>query len=626
MRIATITNWAYGATVCLTIVAGVTMVLASGADEAERAAVRQRDLFDELTFEVENDLSELTDQARLATVTDDPSHAIAYQNILASLGSVEQRVAKLKDNGANEQELRSLEEGLRWAKTLENEQQVAIAAARRGDDAKARKIVFGPEYERQLERVRFLIGRFRYLLDQRSDDVIEEASQASQQLRSVSEAMVAITAALFLLVLGFILKRRILRPVMTLSDVVNRLADQDYTVETPEFSQVDEIGDMAHAIRIFRENGLERQRLERERDADWAVRDLLARMTQRLQGCESVSDLFSVVGLFAPEIAPNLAGRLYTLDNCMDLMVCAAEWHGSPDGGVKARGPRGTDAAFGPDDCWALRRGQTHAPGGELLDVPCRHVLGSAARATICVPLTAQGETIGLLVLENLTADHGPDESTGVYIELMSETVGLALANLNLRDVLHEKALFDPLTGLRNRHELDDTLRRLVATADAAATPIACLMMDIDRFKGLNDRFGHDAGDLVIRTVAAVFAGGAREDDLALRYGGEEFLMLIPGADEALAVERAELIRERVAGLDLTYKGQPLGQITVSLGLAIYPHHGPIQALITTADAALLRAKEGGRDRVVVATRRNQRGGMSTSVVSQHSSSPSVTT
>ncbi|MBF7015862.1 hypothetical protein HWN72_30745, partial [Novosphingobium sp. HR1a] len=78
--------------------------------------------------------------------------------------------------------------------------------------------------------------------------------------------------------------------------------------------------------------------------------------------------------------------------------------------------------------------------------------------------LTAQGETIGLLVLENLAADHGPDESTGVYIELMSETVGLALANLNLRDVLHEKALFDPLTGLRNRHELDDTLRRLVAT------------------------------------------------------------------------------------------------------------------------------------------------------------------
>lgn len=611
MRIATITNWAYGATVCLTIVAGVTMVLASSADKVERAAVRQRDLFDQLTFEIENDLAELTDQARLATVTDDPSHAIAYERTRASLGSVEQRVAKLKDGGANEQELRSLEEGLRWARTLEDEQQAAIAATRRGDGATARAIVFGPEYERELERVHFLIGRFRYLLDQRSDNAIEQASQASQRLRSVSEAMVAITAALFLLVLGFILKRRILRPVMTLSDVVNRLADQDYTVETPAFSQVDEIGDMAQAIRIFRENGLERQRLERERDADWAVRDLLARMTQRLQGCESVSDLFAVVRLFAPRIAPTLAGRLYTLDNRMKLMVCAAEWRGSPDGGMEDRGSQGTDAAFGPDDCWALRRGQIHAPGGEMLDVPCRHVAPSAARATICVPLTAQGETIGLLVLENLAADHGPDDSTGVYIELMSETVGLALANLNLRDVLHEKALFDPLTGLRNRHELDDTLRRLVATADAACTPIACLMMDIDHFKGLNDRFGHDAGDFVIRTVAAVFAGGAREDDLALRYGGEEFLMLMPGADEALALERAERIRERVAGLDLTHEGQPLGQVTVSLGLAVYPHHGPIQALITTADAALLRAKERGRDCIVVAAQRNRDAGKS---------------
>jgi GAF domain-containing protein/HAMP domain-containing protein len=491
------------------------MVLASNADRTERAAVRQRDLFDQLTFEIENDLSELTEQARLAAVTDDPSHAIAYERTSVALGSVEHRLAKLKDVGADRQELRSLEEGLRWAKTLEDEQQAAIAASRRGDDATARAIVFGPEYERELERVHFLIGRFRYMLDQRSDDAIEDASIASQRLRTVSEVMVGMTAVLFLLVLGFILKRRILRPVMTLSDVVNRLADQDYTVETPAFSQVDEIGDMAQAIRIFRENGLERQRLERERDADWVIRDLLSRMTQRLQGCESVEDLFAVVRLFAPEIAPTLAGRLYTLDNRMELMVCAAEWRG-----LEEQGPQGTDVAFGPDDCWALRRGQVHAPGGEMVDVPCRHVASQAARATICVPLTAQGETIGLLVLENLVAQVGSDVSTSVYIELMSETVGLALANLNLRDALHQKALFDPLTRLRNRHELEDTLRRLVATADADGSPVACLMMDIDHFKRLNDRFGHDAGDLVIRTVAAVFAGGAREDDLAVRYGG----------------------------------------------------------------------------------------------------------
>jgi diguanylate cyclase (GGDEF)-like protein len=598
MRIATITNWAYGATVCLTIVAGVTMVMASSADRVERAAVGQRDLLDQLTFEIETDVAELTDQARLFANSGDPSHAIAYDRTLAALGPVEQRVARLRDNGARELELRSLRDGLRQAKSLEDEQRAAIEAMRGGDGETARKIVFGPEYERELERAHFQLGRFRYMLDQRSDSAIEQASTASQRLRSVSEAMVAVTAVLFLFVLGFILKRRILRPVVTLSDVVNRLAEQDYDVIPPMFSQVDEIGDMAQAIRIFRENGLERQRLERQRDADWTIRDLLARMTQRLQGCESVDDLFAVVRLFAPMIAPDLAGRLYILDSRVLLMTCAAQWHA----------PQGSDASFGPDDCWALRRGQVHSPGGGLTDIPCKHVAPAAAQATICVPLTAQGETIGLLVLENRTVAHAPDASTAIYIELMSETIGLALANLNLRAALHAKALFDPLTGLRNRHDLDDTIRRLVVGADTSGAPLACLMIDIDRFKRLNDQFGHDAGDLVIRAVAGVFAGVVRDDDLAFRYGGEEFLMLMPGLDEQQALERAERIRERIGTLKLVHETHALGRVTVSMGLAIYPHHGSPQSIVSTADAALLRAKEAGRDRIVVASRRQRNG------------------
>lgn len=596
MRIAAITNWAYATTVGLTIAAGVAMVMASGADRVERAAVRQRDVLDGLTFEVENDLAELSDQARLAAMSNDAGHETTYRQMLAALDTVERRVAKLRDNGASEAELHMLDAGLRGARELEDEQQEAIAASRRGDAEGARSILFSPAYQRQLEGVRYQLGRFRYMLDHRSDRAIEDASLASQRLRSVSEVVVAITAILFLFVLGFILKRRILKPVVTLSDVVNRLAEQDYAVETPHFSQVDEIGDMAQAIRIFRENGLERQRLERQRDADWQVRDVLARMTQRLQGCESVDDLFEVVRLFAPRIAPNLAGHLYILDNRIDLMVCAAEW----------QAPRGTGAAFSPDGCWALRRGQVHSPGGDLVDVPCRHVPPDVAQATMCVPLTAQGETIGLLVLENLAAAHEPDTSTVVYIELMSETLGLALANLNLRAALHEKALFDSLTGLRNRHDLLETLGRLVVTADATDQPLGCLMMDIDHFKRLNDRFGHDAGDLVIRAVAGVFGSVVRDEGLAFRYGGEEFLMLMPGFDEHQALERAAIIRERIAELELAHDGQALGPVTVSMGIAVYPVHGTAQSLIVTADAALLRAKEEGRDRTVVAVRRQR--------------------
>lgn len=594
MRIATITNWAYGATVCLTIAAGITMIMASSADRVERDAVRQRALFDELSEEIEADLSQLTDQARLFAVSGDPSHEIAYARIRQSLGPVEQRVVRLRDNGASETELQSLKDALLQAGTLEDEQQATIAAKRAGDDERARRIVFGPEYERELERAHFQFARFRYLLNQRSDRAVDDAAVASQRLRTVSEIMVGLTAALFLFVLGFVLKRRILKPVVSLSDVVNRLADQDYEVEPPQLSQVDEIGDMAHAIRIFRENGLIRQKLEKERDADWAVRELLARMAQRLQGCESVEDLLQIVRLFAPKIAPDLAGRLYVLDPRKAAMACAVEW----------QGPVHSETSFSPDDCWALRRGQVHMPGSNLTDVPCRHVTSDVANATLCVPLAAQSETIGLLVLQNLAGACEPAPSLVVYIELMSETIGLALANLNLRQELRAKALFDPLTGLRNRHDLDETMARLIVDADRQGGTLACLMIDIDRFKRLNDTFGHDTGDMVIRSVASVFASALREDDFVFRYGGEEFLMLMPGLDEAGALERAGSIRARLSTLQMVHDGEPLGPVTVSMGLAVYPFHGPARTLIATADAALLRAKEGGRDRVIVAADR----------------------
>lgn len=597
MRIATITNWAYGATVCLTIAAGITMFMASNADRDEREAVTQRELFDQLTFEIENDLSQLTDQARLAAVSDDPSHAIAYRHTLKAMHAVEDRLAHLEDRGATQMELRSLEEGLRWAKTLEDEQLAALALAEKGDRDGARAIVFGPEYQRELERVHFLIGRFRYLLDTRSDQAIVRAADASQWLRWVSEVMVAITAILFLFVLGFILKYRILSPVVKLSDVITRLADQDYAVEPPAFTQVDEIGDMAQAIRVFRENGLERQRLEAERDADWRVRDMLARMTQRLQGCESTADLCDVVTLFAPKIAPTLAGRLYILDGPNGRLACSAAW----------LDPQGSSAAFLPDDCWALRRGQVHLPGGASMDVPCKHVSPKAAMATMCVPLTAQGETMGLLALENMAGEGAADASLAIYIELMSETLGLALANLNLREALHAKALTDPLTGLRNRHELDGTLRRMAADASAKGNSLGVLMIDIDRFKKLNDAHGHDAGDLVIRAVADAVAGAAGREGAAFRYGGEEFLLLLPDRDEAGALDVAEGIERSLEDLHLNHGGSAIGPVTVSMGLALYPQHGQPQSLVATADAALYRAKEQGRNRVVVAASRKLR-------------------
>ncbi|EKY3120466.1 diguanylate cyclase [Cronobacter turicensis] len=590
MRIATMTNIAYGATVALTLASGVVLMMASSADKAERAAVRQSAAYDSLTETVEQETYALTELARVYIVDRRPEDLTAWQAKKAKDHKDEAHLARLRDLGATPEELEHLRQGMTVAHGLEDEQQQAVEAATRGDNAHALQLLFGVNYEHELDRVDFQFAQFRSLLGYRTGTTIQTATETSQRLRTLSEAMVGLTALLFLFVLGFILKRRILRPVIKLSDVVNRLATQDYAVEAPLLQQVDEIGDMAQAIHVFRENGLARQRLEQERDADWAIRRLLSRMTQRLQGSESRGDIIELVRLFAPQIAPGLAGRLYVLDAHDHLMICAARW----------LEPSGGDTAFTPDECWALRRGQTHSPGRDLVDIPCKHLPPVAALRAICVPLIAQNETIGLLSFEKISEKQDPPY---VYLELMAETLALALANQKLRDELTEKAMFDSLTGLRNRYHLEDALHACISQAEATGSPVSCLMIDIDYFKALNDQYGHDAGDAVLKEVARAIHAVPGDTAQVFRYGGEEFLVLLPGMAQAQAHALATRMLTQVGELSLRYNGQEIGPVSVSIGLATWPDHARRESLVKNADIALYLAKEMGRSRIVVANR-----------------------
>ncbi|MCU6667769.1 diguanylate cyclase [Enterobacteriaceae bacterium H4N4] len=586
MRIATITNWAYGATVCLTLASGVTMLMASSAENVERQAVEQRYVFDQLTEEVEVDAWALSDLARLYVIRQDPAVLQSHQQKAASMVKVEHRLQKLKDVGASDDELALLHKGLQVADALLDEQQTAFAHVARGEQAQAIALMYGDLYENELEQVQSQLDHFRQMLDRRAQGAIQDAVEKSYALRTLSEVMVGLTALMFLFVLGFILKRRVLHPVVRLSDVVNRLASQDYAVETPDYRQIDEIGDMAHAIRIFRENGLVRQQLEKERDAHWEIRGLLARMTQRLQGCESFEDILNVAQLFAPNIAPGVAGRLYLLDREPWQMRCAAEW----------LNPLGEPDPFHPDQCWAVRRGQSHPPVNGEPDIACYHLPDACASQTLCVPLIAQGEAIGLLSFQNITPEMAPSRA---YLELMAEALGLALANQRLRDALLAKALFDPLTGLRNRHHLEDALHTQMSQAQRSGNPISCLMIDIDHFKRINDRLGHDAGDQVLKSVAGVIQRCVSDKGMAFRYGGEEFLALLPDMDDAAAYTCASAIHTAVRGLTLHYELTEIGPVDVSIGIASYPQHAQSDNLLRAADVALYRAKELGRSRIV---------------------------
>lgn len=586
MRIATITNWAYGATVCLTIASGIIMLMASGADTAERQAIELRQHFDELTENIETDAWIQSDLARLYVIKKNPQILDEYNASEKKLKSIELKLDKLQDTGASDDELALLHDGLKIIDALQDEQQAALTSVARGEDEQAVALLYGMPYEQELERAQTQIDRFRQILDKRVIASVREATKKSKALRTASEVMVGLTALLFLFVLGFILKRRVLRPVVRLSDVVHRLASQDFAVETPNFNQIDEIGDMAQAIRIFRENGLARQRLEKERDADWAIRELLARMTQRLQGCENFDDVINVAELFAPNIAPGIAGRLYVFDRDPWQMRCVAQW----------LSPADDKATFHPDACWAVRRGQSHPPVNGEPDVACYHLPASQAENALCVPLIAQGEAIGLLSFQNITPENAPARA---YLELMAEALGLALANQRLRDALLEKALFDPLTGLRNRHHLEDTLHTQMTQAMRNGEPLSCMMIDIDHFKSINDRFGHEAGDQVIKNVATIVQRATHDGGLAFRYGGEEFLVLLPGAGEAEAHACAQKIYNGVHALSLRYGLTEIGPVDVSIGIASYPEHAQSDNLLRAADVALYRAKELGRSRIV---------------------------
>ncbi|WNN47797.1 diguanylate cyclase [Siccibacter colletis] len=588
MRIATITNIAYIATVLLTLSSGVSLFLASNAERTEREAVQQSRVFDALTQELEKEAFSLTELARQAAIHPQGDDIRAWKAKLAEDTREEKHLASLQDAGASTEELMLLQRALAVLEQLEDEQRSAIASVEAGQREAAISLLFSREYEAQLGQVESYFEHFRSLLDQRTDAAVAEATQLSQRLRTLSEVMVGLTALLFLFVLGFIIRHRILRPVITLSDVVNRLATQDYAVQTPTLAHVDEIGDMAQAISIFRENGLARQRLEQERDADWETRKLLARMTRRLQGCDSWSDIIMATTVFAPNIIPGAGGRLYILDEQANTMRCVARWLLSP----------GDEESFPPDQCWALKRGHLHSPLRDAVDMPCTHVPAEAAHLAICVPLIAQNKIIGLLSFLNHDTEREPPY---IYIELMGETLALALANQKLRDSLTKKAAFDALTGMRNRTDFEETLQMALAQAKATQSVLSCMMLDIDHFKKLNDSWGHEAGDKVLMEVAALVTASLKGNGTAFRYGGEEFLIILPDVDEAQAVALAEEILHNVAGHRVLYDARQIGPVSVSIGLAVWPHHARADNLVRAADLALYHAKENGRGQIRVA-------------------------
>jgi diguanylate cyclase (GGDEF)-like protein len=182
----------------------------------------------------------------------------------------------------------------------------------------------------------------------------------------------------------------------------------------------------------------------------------------------------------------------------------------------------------------------------------------------------------------------------------VSEGVKISLSNLKLRELMHRQANHDPLTGLFNRRYLDDTLPRELNHTRRKNDPISVAMLDIDHFKKFNDTFGHEAGDLILREIGYVFKESLRKSDIACRYGGEEFVIVLFDSTQKESKKRFEKIREQISTLQIRYREQLLGRMTVSIGIVEATDNTlTAEELVAAADKALYAAKRAGRDCII---------------------------
>jgi diguanylate cyclase (GGDEF)-like protein len=321
--------------------------------------------------------------------------------------------------------------------------------------------------------------------------------------------------------------------------------------------------------------------------------DLLTAARDELQICvNSVQAQQSSVRYFA-ELLPGTTGGICFINNSRQLVEVVANWNGATtlfDG-------------FAVEACCGLRSGRMRWRKPGQSEVHCTHFSGTPPENYLCLPLAAHGETLGVVYVECPSTGVAAmvDANLGALQQLV-ELASIGIAGLNLRSKLEHQSIRDSLTDLFNRHFMEIALDRELRRATRHQHPLALLMLDIDHFKQFNDTYGHEAGDVVLREVAETMREAVRSEDIVCRYGGEEFVIILPEVSTEDALARAESIRQLVSDIRLQYRGEALRDVTISIGVAMCPYNADsLEQLLRIADRSLYEAKHQGRNRVVLA-------------------------
>ena len=341
------------------------------------------------------------------------------------------------------------------------------------------------------------------------------------------------------------------------------------------------------------------------RIAELEQRDQLNRFMREmggmLQSCRSIEETFPVIKQYLKLLFPKDQCTLYIHDSSKKMIDRVI--------------PSPTEAtpfiSMTNDSCWALRQGKIYM-FTQFMDtaLTCDHV-EKAPHGYICIPLIAQGETMGLLhIVFSEIDDANGNGDAALQLERkkrlcsrLADHLSLALANLSLQEKLKLKSIQDSLTGLANRRHMEEILQRQFFRMLRHNTPCSIIMLDVDHFKKFNDTYGHDMGDCILKELGRYLKEKSRGEDLACRYGGEEFIIILAGTDIEQAAKKAEKVRAEIAEtIAIPFLSEFL-HVTVSVGVATSPTHGrSVNELLKSADKALYLAKEKGRNRVEIAS------------------------
>lgn len=316
----------------------------------------------------------------------------------------------------------------------------------------------------------------------------------------------------------------------------------------------------------------------------WATRE--ARFKEALQFARSESEVYDVLTRHLEQTAPGSRAVVLERNNSADALEPRTAL---PSGSTLTE--RLQDAM--PESCLAIRAGRPHrrAPGGDPL-LPCAICDGISAHST-CLPSLVRGEVTGSVLVEH-TRPLGERETARLAASVTEAAP--VIGHVRSLVVAERRAATDALTGLPNSRTVQEMLTRLTAQASRTFSPLAAVIFDLDHFKQVNDLYGHAKGDEVLAAVGDAAVSVLRASDFVGRYGGEEFLALLPGTGRDGAVVLADKLRKavssvRVPGLEC--------RVTASFGVAVFPDDaGDAAMLVRLADRALYAAKERGRDRV----------------------------